>query len=247
MQPSTNHVLMYFQLYLQLKNDILLQELPPGTRLPTINDLSKLYKLSDGTVRRALALLENEGLISKKRGAGTFVRTDTDLSMWTPSSSIKEIQETLQPLTIQPLSEGWIVPPRRIKAIFSDQQDAFRDGRIFKQKHLSINNKDNRRKNLSDLYIPAWIIDEFSPDQLRNMSGFEILFRLEGLNKIKINQTIRPWLCDKESAVLLQLPDGTPIFHRSWVFHGEDGRILYYTESFGTLTSLKREININLK
>src|SRR5260221_2768255 len=47
--------------------------LPAGTRLPTDEELAALYQISRDTVRQALALLANEGLIERVQGRGTFV------------------------------------------------------------------------------------------------------------------------------------------------------------------------------
>src|SRR5260370_8535283 len=44
-----------------------------GTRLTTDEELAALYQISRDTVRQALALLANEGLIERVQGRGTFV------------------------------------------------------------------------------------------------------------------------------------------------------------------------------
>jgi GntR family transcriptional regulator len=48
--------------------------LPPGSRLPSENELMATYGVEQPTARRALDVLKNEGLIVARRGAGTFVR-----------------------------------------------------------------------------------------------------------------------------------------------------------------------------
>lgn len=45
-----------------------------GDRLPSENELCRSYGYSRQTVRQALGLLENKGLLSRRRGSGTFVR-----------------------------------------------------------------------------------------------------------------------------------------------------------------------------
>ncbi len=47
--------------------------LQPGDRLPSEPDLVKLYDASRNTVRLALALLTNQGLVVTRQGLGTFV------------------------------------------------------------------------------------------------------------------------------------------------------------------------------
>lgn len=56
-----------------LRARILDGRLPVGARLPTDNDLAAEYQLSRDTVRQALALLADEGLIERVQGRGTFV------------------------------------------------------------------------------------------------------------------------------------------------------------------------------
>lgn len=46
-----------------------------GPRVPSITQLSEQYQLSQATVKRALRVLADEGLIYAVRGRGTFVRS----------------------------------------------------------------------------------------------------------------------------------------------------------------------------
>ena len=54
-------------------------ELRPGDKLPTEAKLAERYNKGLPTVRQALAQLEAEGLVEKKHGRGTFVRTPRKL------------------------------------------------------------------------------------------------------------------------------------------------------------------------
>ena len=46
---------------------------PSGSQLPTEIEISRKYKLNRHTVRRALEVMEQEGLVYRLRGKGTFV------------------------------------------------------------------------------------------------------------------------------------------------------------------------------
>ena len=46
----------------------------PGDRLPAELDLAESYAVSPGTVRRAIGLLVEDGLLERRQGTGTFVR-----------------------------------------------------------------------------------------------------------------------------------------------------------------------------
>lgn len=49
----------------------------PGERIPSENDLSRTLHVSRQTVRQAIGTLENEGLLTRVRGSGTFVRSQS--------------------------------------------------------------------------------------------------------------------------------------------------------------------------
>lgn len=49
-------------------------ELAPGARLRAERELAEYYGVAYGTIRRAMALLRERGLIETVHGRGTFVR-----------------------------------------------------------------------------------------------------------------------------------------------------------------------------
>jgi GntR family transcriptional regulator len=61
------------QVYLVLRDRILSSAIAPGARLPNENDLARFHRVSRVTVRRALAELERERLIERRRSSGTRV------------------------------------------------------------------------------------------------------------------------------------------------------------------------------
>ncbi|MCW8132600.1 MAG: GntR family transcriptional regulator [Planctomycetota bacterium] len=63
----------YAQLQQALRQAIVSRKLVPGERLPEERVLAKQFSLSRGTVRRALAQLEDDGLLLRHQGRGTFV------------------------------------------------------------------------------------------------------------------------------------------------------------------------------
>lgn len=64
------HVKVYDQLYAQIING----EYPKGSQLPSEPDLSKEMGVSRMTLRQALALLREDGLIHNVQGKGNFVQ-----------------------------------------------------------------------------------------------------------------------------------------------------------------------------
>jgi GntR family transcriptional regulator len=63
----------YFQLAELLEEEIVAGRWEPGLRVPSENELGSRYGLSRTTIRQALARLEQEGLVRREKGRGTFV------------------------------------------------------------------------------------------------------------------------------------------------------------------------------
>ncbi|MEQ8701933.1 MAG: GntR family transcriptional regulator [Bauldia litoralis] len=63
----------YRQIEAILRDKIWTGELGPGDQVPTEDDLTRLFSVSRATVRQALQILENDGLIYREVGRGTFV------------------------------------------------------------------------------------------------------------------------------------------------------------------------------
>jgi GntR family transcriptional regulator, arabinose operon transcriptional repressor len=69
---SENGKTKYYILMEQLKGDILSGKIQPGDKLPSENQLSSKYVISRHTVRKALSILANEGLVFAEHGKGTY-------------------------------------------------------------------------------------------------------------------------------------------------------------------------------
>lgn len=63
----------YLPIYNKLYTEIVRGDYPPGSKLPGENLLAKRYTVSRNTVREALTVLVEDGLIVKQQGRGTFV------------------------------------------------------------------------------------------------------------------------------------------------------------------------------
>lgn len=67
---------------------------PENGRLPTETELAQNYGVSRPTVREALSRLRLDGLISSRRGSGSFVlrRPDRNIKRFAPIESIADVQ-----------------------------------------------------------------------------------------------------------------------------------------------------------
>ena len=64
---------LYSQLVNIIKRNITAGTLNPGDQLPSESELCKNFDISRSTVRQAVSMLEDEGLVVRKQGRGTYV------------------------------------------------------------------------------------------------------------------------------------------------------------------------------
>ncbi|MBN1246987.1 MAG: GntR family transcriptional regulator [Anaerolineae bacterium] len=73
MLRANSQIPLYMQLYRQLRSEIEQGALQLGGQLPSERQLAADYGISRLTARKALSMLREEGVISARRGRGSFV------------------------------------------------------------------------------------------------------------------------------------------------------------------------------
>ena len=89
----------YKQLFKQIEKDILEECYAVGDFLPSEHQLTEDYQVSRDTVRKALALLQEEGLIEKVRGQGSKVIKHEQFDF--PVSKLTSYQEVVKQNNMQ--------------------------------------------------------------------------------------------------------------------------------------------------
>lgn len=100
---------IYEQIVLQLQQEILSGQIPPGARLPTERDLAAQFGVSRASIREALSVLQSRGLIESRQGDGTIVSASAGASLLVPLS--KELAR----------SRAAIMNPLEVRYMFEPQ------------------------------------------------------------------------------------------------------------------------------
>ena len=74
-QRLTDDKSIYLQIGQMIETDILRGILLEEERVPSTNELAKLYTINPATAAKGVNLLVDEGILYKKRGIGMFVST----------------------------------------------------------------------------------------------------------------------------------------------------------------------------
>lgn len=101
-----------------LRQRILDDDLPAGTKLPSHADLAATYGVAPLTLRNVLAQLELEGLVRREQGRGTFVRRPvppTALVVSADPGLALDLAEFLRVAQVRPLMVA--TPPAALEAL----------------------------------------------------------------------------------------------------------------------------------
>lgn len=82
---------IYVQIMNYIKSKIIIGELKPSDKLPSVRELSSTLKVNPNTIQRTYSELEREGVTYTQRGMGTFVTDDKNLIYNLKKSMAKEI------------------------------------------------------------------------------------------------------------------------------------------------------------
>lgn len=123
-QPSTpllnKKLPLWYQVEQSLRAEIMARRYAESGRLPTEIDLAQRFGVSLITVRQALKSLEEEGIISRHRRRGTFVRPEvyrqSELKVLGTIETVFSQQESEQ---TEVLEEATVAPPPQLEPLFA--------------------------------------------------------------------------------------------------------------------------------
>lgn len=201
-------------LYQQIKGLILqsLQssEWKPGESIPSEMDLAVRYRVSQGTVRKAIDELASGHLLVRKQGKGTFVATHAEHQV---QYRFLKLVPDQGDLNTEGPAQREIVDCKRLRASAEIARAlALRPGDAVLQvrRVLSFVGVPTI---LEDLWLPGTPFKGLTAERLAGYHGpMYALFETEfGVRMVRAEEKIRAVLPDKTQRDLLQLPDNTPL------------------------------------
>lgn len=196
-------------------------QLRPGDAVASERDLARIHQVSLMTARHALATLEQEGIVERRRGIGTFVST--------PKIQFNKLMSYTEQMAARSLTAASKV--LSAKTLDSEPEVAARlslppTTRIIRLERLR--HAAGEPFALETCHIPA---DEF-PHLLDAQLGRESLFALiERQYKVKLgyaDEEIDATAADPRTAELLHVPRREPLLRIRQVIYSTKGKALLY-------------------
>lgn len=195
----------------------------PGSLLPSIDQLMQEFDVARVTVRQAIALLADEGLLSPQRGRGTFVTG-------TPGSRRHlRVETTLDDLVAMysgdrpdhaTLAEGVADP-----ILF--EKDGIKAPKYYYTRR--VHSRAGERYCVISIYVDHRVFRR-APARFRRELALPVLTSLPGLEIASARQTLTISTADVETSRLLGVPVNAPVGEVRRVMCGRDGTVIYLAE-----------------
>lgn len=239
--------LVYRSVMRDIKEKILDNEYP-GMKLPDERSLSEMYQVSRSSIKRALDVLVQQGIIFKKRGSGTFINPLylKNRAMFRYEGSNLGITDSFKldgkKQSIKLLNYRVIPAPAEI------QQDLFLEGNEYVYKIERLRLIDDQPFMIETGYIPIKILPTLSPEILES-SIFNYLETEKGKTVTRSYLTLTVEPSNQADRKLLNLKETEPVGIMEGVFFLDDGtpfevsnmRIHYQYMRFNTFVSLGKD------
>lgn len=196
-------------------------QLKPGDAVDSERELAKLHHVSLMTARHALAELQREGLVERRRGAGTFVAPPkihfNKLTSFTEDVSGRGLSPHSRILTLGVIDNSNDVAARlalpagsRLLVIDRIRQAA------------------NQPFALETCYLPAERFARLADAPLDRASLFAILEREYRLTLAHADEEIDATAADARTADLLSVAKGEPLLRIRQVIYSTQGQALFF-------------------
>jgi GntR family transcriptional regulator len=198
---------IYIRIAEEMAREILSRPLKPHTRLPSEPELTQRYGTARETVRRALARLQEQGLIYSRQAVGSFVaepRIEQDLDHLVGFSEF---------MVYQGVQPGAQVLTAQIQRIADPESPVLRELRLKPRAPLIYLRRLRLGSGTPLVIANTWLPERMFPGFLKRgvdrHSVYEIMQKM-GHKPTDAVQTIEGITLREEEAALLAVPPGSP-------------------------------------
>jgi GntR family transcriptional regulator len=213
---------LHHQIYLVLADGIAAGRYAAGELLPTEEQLTKLFSVSRITVRRAMASLQNAGLIERSAGRRTVVKPLGKPLRMPMASVISNIAAYGAQTVAKVVEFGYVAAPAFL-------QDRLWEGDKPVQRAVRVRSQDGRPVMHLTSYVPETLGGTFSKAELDRIPMFKLLTRA-GAHISAGEQIVSATLADPVVARRLEVKVGAALIDLRTMMVDQKGRAVEYVE-----------------
>ncbi len=211
----------YQKVYNILRQKILDRSLDAGQKVPPERILCDTYGVSRITVRHALRLLQDQGLVERLPGKGTFVRSIREKKMPILDMNYEKSLKKEAPNVIRKLitCEN-ILPPEEIMQILG----LLKSEQCMLIERLDVLNEEPLSYDKG--YIPLGLSSSIDDDILRRVEFLNLWEERENLAISYVQSATEAVLADEIASERLKIAIGSPVLLTTDTVYSIDGKAL---------------------
>ena len=223
---SSSPIPLYYQAASTIRSQILTGEWPPGSRLPTEMQLSRKYGISRLTIRKAKALLMEQGLIKSIQGSGCYVNGIGKWQIASPTvDNLNDIFHIGSKMPFKIQEYGMIVNSDEIIAKLKNPQDQY----VFQIKGIRFLQEQPLAYVL--YYLPFQFGSKIPLERLNETPFIPQFEKLAGIQVKEGIQSVALGKADQTVAKLLNIKKGAPLLLIESVYYDEEHGPIEYVRS----------------
>jgi GntR family transcriptional regulator len=219
---------LYVKIAQSLRSDIEKELYNQGELLPTEDDLEKQFNASRTTIRNAISLLENEGLVVRKQGKGTIVQGMRATQKLNYISSLTEafLHKSLKVRSSNVSIELIESPQKVVEAFMLDKPE-----NVYLVHRTRV--IDTGPVAFVTTYLLASKVPDFEEkaDKLRECGLYFLLENEYNLKLHHAEESIRVYTSGPLEADILHLKPNVPLFHSVRKTFLDDGNPIEFVTS----------------
>lgn len=229
MQITIDRVKKSIPLYIQIAESFSAQiesgELGPGSRLPGEREISEVLSVQRETVRKALRVLENQGLIERRHGSGTYVampKIEREASRLFPFTRVMQ-QKGYQPGARVIQMEKTLCNPavaQELSITVSAFIYHFERVRLVNQEPVVIENT----------YVPTGLFPDLDRFDLNARSLYEIMETEYGARVTHASQSLEAVAATEFEAENLGIKKGDPLMLERRLTYDQNNRRVEFSK-----------------
>jgi len=210
---------LYEQIKILITQSLVAGEWHPGEAIPSELELANRFKVSQGTVRKAIDELAAENILIRRQGKGTFVATHTEEHTQYHFLRMVEVNGKKE----EPLNE--VLSCKRIKADsdIADRLELKRGSPVVVLRRLL--RLSGEPVILDDIWLSATLFKGLSESMIGEYDGtlYSLYETRYGTRIIRAEERIQAVAADASITELLNVPAATPLLdiHRIAYTYGD--------------------------
>ncbi|MEV4628189.1 GntR family transcriptional regulator [Micromonospora sp. NPDC049523] len=218
---SRSAVARYIQLSTLFRGRIDSGEWAIGQQIPTVDQLATEFSVARATVRQALDVLEDDGVIERFRAKGTFVTGRTPQALWheipTDWSGLLLAPEEAS-IEILGIDNG--MQPPRLHHEIGRLAPSYRRFSRRHSRHQQVYYK-------GDAYVDERLADRISNEALATKTTLRMLKDLDGLKIAEVHQTLTVGMADVLLAHTFDIPLNAPVVYIGRTAVDDTGTVIF--------------------